>query len=66
MGGESLNKCSICDRIVKYGPGMMLVESHESKITDFYHEECYQMSGEDEGYVQRIYEILDERDELCD
>jgi hypothetical protein len=43
------------------GPGMMMVESSDGEgfIT---HEECYQQSTEDEGYVERLHKELDDED----
>ena len=53
--------CKYCNKGVVFGPGIMLVEEigGDSFAT---HEECYQMSGDDEGYVERLHKILEERE----
>lgn len=60
--GEFSPKCKYCHLEVLWGPGMMMVENSDGKgfIT---HEECYQQSTEDEGYVERLHKSLEELDE---
>ncbi len=54
-------KCKFCDKEVEIAPGMMMVETVDEPGSGFIcHEECYQQSGEDEGYVERLHETLDE------
>lgn len=56
-------RCRYCHGEVYPGPGMMMVET---KINGVYgagficHEECYQMSGDDEGYVERLNKLMED------
>ena len=54
-------KCKFCQGPVFWGPGMMMVEEFGGKGF-ICHEECYQQSGEDEGYISRLYESLEGHD----
>lgn len=58
--------CKFCKRMVEYGPGMIMVEYADGDGF-IAHEECYQMSGEDEGYIERLHttiDITEDADEL--
>jgi hypothetical protein len=60
MGTEQVKpRCKFCYRPVEYSDGFMAVEvlGGDGFIC---HEECYQQSGEDEGYVQRLHNAIDE------
>lgn len=50
--------CKYCDSPVEYAEGFMMVEV----LGDGFicHEECYQQSGEDEGYVRRLHDSWEE------
>lgn len=49
-------KCKYCGSSVRMAPGMMMLDDEE----DVVHEECYQMSGDDEGFVEQLYKELEE------
>lgn len=49
-------KCKYCDRDVKLAPGMMVLDDEN----DIVHEECFQMSGDDGGFVEQLYKELEE------
>lgn len=52
--------CPYCLGEVVFEPGAMMIESENGNLT--VHEECYQQSGDDEGYVERLHRRLDDED----
>lgn len=56
--------CNFCKLPIEYGPGFMMVEDLDLPDGGFVcHEECWQISGTDEGYIERLHETLDEGEE---
>jgi hypothetical protein len=56
--------CKFCGHKVEYGPGFIMVESIGQDFDGFIaHEECYQESGQDEGYIERLHKVLEDKDE---
>lgn len=41
----------------------MMIESVDNPTIFIVHEECYQMSGDDEGYVEILHRLIKEDDE---
>lgn len=56
--------CKYCERPVSFGPGFMMIEAVHEDDSFIAHEECYQISGDDEGYIERLYNALEEEDTL--
>lgn len=54
--------CKFCGHEVVYGPGFIMVEEF-SGGGFIAHEECYQDSGTDEGYIERLHRALDGEDD---
>lgn len=54
-------KCKYCHFTVDWGPGLVMVESSNGEGF-IAHEECYQQSSEDEGFIERIHEEIDDED----
>jgi hypothetical protein len=52
--------CIYCECEVVFAPGSMLIENGDMSFA--VHEECYQMSGDDDGYVERMHQLLDEEE----
>lgn len=50
--------CKFCDHEIAYSLGWMLIEDDDGGF--MCHEECYQMSGQDEGYIEELYKELEE------
>lgn len=64
MGGEFIDLCKYCGLPVYAEPGGMYVESWDEEDDDFIaHGECYQQSGDDEGFVERLTSMLEENDD---
>ncbi len=60
MGRKPVIECKYCGGAVIFGPGFMMVETTGEDDGFVCHEECHQLSGEDEGYVERLYNELNE------
>lgn len=55
-------KCPYCEHEAKFEPGVMMIEAVGDLAAILVHEECYQQSGDDEGYVERLHRTLDDED----
>ena len=54
-------KCKYCKGPVEPGPGAVLIEElDEEGPMIAVHEECWQMSGDDEGFVRRRNDAIEE------
>lgn len=54
--------CEYCGHIVYLEPGILMIEREDGSAV-ITHEECYQLSGEDGGDVERAAKIMEEQDE---
>jgi hypothetical protein len=53
--------CPYCKHEAQFEPGNMMIETEGGVVV--VHEECYQQSGEDQGYVERLHRTLDDEDD---
>lgn len=50
--------CKFCNLAVEYGPGFIMTETSDGSGF-ICHEECWQLSGEDDGYIAKLHSETD-------